>query len=272
MMTDVTTQTPIAPITVVLRSMVSDRTLPTLTVEGKISLTPKGSKGRAAKKDAVILSGPSLDAHIQKHFPAYPLHCVPSATIRALRHRQNGIWTDESVKGAAREFMVDAGTKVLIVWPELFFNRELKAEERFKFGDGGVKTPCPYCKSNKHVKFLKWECFNNANSPRRVSDLSVESTFLCSPRMDCSSLQCVGEVPVLIDDQKTGLQYVKLKDGGRSKNPWDRSVERAKSHTFTLWTPACFNTYPSSVKSAYSRYVYGLGSAKWPRRGPYTLN
>ncbi len=72
----------------------------------------------------------------------------------------SGSWTEVSMKKAASEFEVPAGTKFLLVFPDIFDRDILLEHESYKFDfvdkDGGkhvgVKTPCPWCNTNEFVK------------------------------------------------------------------------------------------------------------------------
>lgn len=66
-------------------------------------------------------------------------------------------WNAAAMKKAASEFEVPDGSKIVIIWPEVFDRDILLRYPQFckKTADSksGVLTPCPWCKTNKFVKF-----------------------------------------------------------------------------------------------------------------------
>ena len=64
-------------------------------------------------------------------------------------------WTKATMELTAREFEVPAGTQFVLVMPEIFHRDILKKYERYRYGKANnkIRTPCPWCKSNKHVVY-----------------------------------------------------------------------------------------------------------------------
>ena len=58
-------------------------------------------------------------------------------------------WNEIEMAQAAHEFEVPACLKVVLVIPELFHCDVLLNHNTYKCVDGGVKTPCPWCGTNK---------------------------------------------------------------------------------------------------------------------------
>ena len=108
------------------------------------------------------------------HFPQGGIHCVSAPEDRALKHKGSGgqltltmgatklglgspmqRWSRENMEKAVMEFEVPAGTRLVLIFPEIFERDILLQDPKFhvKYTDKsgrqqvGVKTPCPWCKS-----------------------------------------------------------------------------------------------------------------------------
>jgi hypothetical protein len=128
-------------------------------------------KPSQASNNSKLLSEKGVDSHLSQHFPQGAVHYVTCPEHRAKCHNHKNVsgqmtmamertkkWSLDSMKAAATEFEVPEDTKILLIFPEIFDREILFRDERYHVPiegtDGkGVKTPCPWCLSNKCVKF-----------------------------------------------------------------------------------------------------------------------
>jgi hypothetical protein len=235
---------------------------------------------QARSKNAQVFTEKQVIRHLKDQLPCFPIHNVESPILRAFaaRTRAAGRWTKESVQEAASEFLIPSGTKILVVFPELFYRDILFAYPEFQVIEKdekqpekskvvGVKSPCPFCKTNKSVRFLKWECQQQVSTPRRVMDVDALPIFLASPRMECLNEECVGAVPKGTFDDDGNL----LDENGdvaltKSKFiKWNRSVHKSKIHSFILASKSAFSQCPEDIKGLHASHCYGLATDDAPQ-------
>ena len=248
----------VSKVTECLRDLVKEDFFPKIDSQGYIHYTPRGLVLNQARTDRTTLTTDgAVSAHIKQFFPSAPLYHLPSAEARALKKKGSALeWTPETRSAAADCFYIMDQTDVLIIWPDLFDRHILRKYSEFRVENNntkkkpGILTMCPHCKSNKHVKF---DCFNVqkwAARPRTIVKSDARTIEAISPRLCCSNPGCSGPKP------KTG------KDGSLQNSkgqPWDEVQEKARSHTFSVWTKETFSQYPMEVRRKYSRFIVGIG-------------
>jgi len=127
----------ISPITKVFRACVRDRKLLHLNNEGNVVKLSPGSDGRTARnemKDPLcILTNSQIKQHIKTNFPNYPITNVEDPTHRALDiKRRSGLsyFTQKVADEAARAFLVPAGQRATLTWPEMMDRAILQKDEK----------------------------------------------------------------------------------------------------------------------------------------------
>ena len=200
-----------------LRSLVRERFFPKISPDGYCYLSPHGKVGTDAQKKRTVLSDPEVQCLLKDHFPSYPLYKLPNPEFEAFECKGQGFWTSESVSKAADLFCVPAQTEVVIVFPDLFDRKELRKNERFRTdsnpdkvdSDGGrddghdhrddsdegigVLTPCPWCKTNSHVKFSEWSVQKWKERPRVSVGKDAAMLPLLGPLYKCANPECAGK-------------------------------------------------------------------------------
>jgi hypothetical protein len=136
------------------------------------------------------------------------IHYASSARERALAHNRTGQatmfasttakWTHDNMMLAVREFKVPTGLPIHIIWPDLF-DRDLLIHHqnyRFEYKDKlgnkkvGIKTPCPCCKSNRHVYFNQKSGYKKGGL-RMIHGVELPLSVLTGVRT-CFSKTCYG--------------------------------------------------------------------------------
>lgn len=233
-----------------IRRLYRQQWFPGVDENGAIFVSTKlGAVGRDAKKNREYLEGNALKKHLEEKFPQGFIHHVTNPEGRALSHKEAGgqrdlhgntlqSWTDVSKKKAASEFEIPAGTKIMIVWPEIF-DRDIlinHPEYRYEYKDKNgfkkvsVKTPCPYCKSNKFISYSDKSGLKEGDS-RTIADYRGNIPIIC-PIAECSNPDCE-----------------------RKKKVGDSS-DKICTRTFKLYQPQTFMSYPPEVISRYESYMY----------------
>ena len=70
-------------------------------------------------------------------------------------HQTTLKWNKEAIEGAVGEFEVSEGLKILLVLPQVFhYKILLKHKESQCDSSNGVKTPSPFCKTNKYFRYI----------------------------------------------------------------------------------------------------------------------
>ena len=98
-----------------------------------------------------------------------------------------------------KSFEVPAETRMLLFFPEIFDRDILQKDPKFRYKYeekgvtkvGGFKTPCPWCKSNAHVK-LQEKSGYQAGQHRTISDFRGMIPIYCFKAI-CSSPTCIGD-------------------------------------------------------------------------------
>jgi hypothetical protein len=112
-------------------------------------------------------------------------------------------WTIDSMKKAAAEFEVPEDTKILLIFPEVFDRDILLKDPRYtvnNMGRKGVKTPCPWCLSNKLVKF-KDKSGYKAGQHRNICGYRGR-TPIYGFILECDSSTCIGNPTKVKNDGK----------------------------------------------------------------------
>jgi hypothetical protein len=145
-------------------------------------------------------------------------------------------WTDSTMKKAASEFEIPGDTRILIVFPDLFDRDELIKHPAFKFeftDDKGsrrvtVKTPCPWCQTNKFVTFPSKVGYKEGTS-RSIADFRT-CIPIVTPIGSCSNPACQG-------------------------NP-NRAKKKGSDTTFHLYEACVWSKYPLEVREQYTSTLY----------------
>jgi hypothetical protein len=144
------------------------------------------------------------------------------------------------MKKAASEFEVPAGTKILMLFPEVL-DRDILLKHNnfcFEYKDDtgnkqvGVKTQCPWCKTNESVKY------EGRTGYKQGSHRTIAGYKECIPIISalgtCVNPACSGDPKKAVGDDS----------------------DKAKSHTFALYEPQCWAQYPDELKKRYLAYLY----------------
>lgn len=111
------------------------------------------------------MKGNKLRQHLNQYFPQGHIHYTDSPQRKALQYKplatgrstdiDNG-WTEIEMALATRRFEVPAGLEIIPVMPKLFHHGVLLKHNAYKCSGGGVKTPCPWCLTNKFVEYRSY--------------------------------------------------------------------------------------------------------------------
>ena len=192
---------------------------------------------------------------LRDSFPQGYVHHVSDPSYRALIHKYGGTttngmkqltlfgnsvkaWDTISMKKASSEFEVPVGTKILIINPDVF-DRDILInypEFRFEHKDSstgkksiGIKTPCPWCKSNEFVK-LNDATGYRINGTRTVAGCK-EMMPMISIIGECSNPTC---------------------GGSRARD----SSDNCGVHQFTLSDVKTWNNYPLELRRRYGKMIH----------------
>ena len=149
-------------------------------------------------------------------------------------------WSIDNMMKAAMEFEVPAGTKIVLIFPEIFERDILLQDPKFhvKYTDKsgrsqlGVKTPCPWCKSNEWVALDKKTGYK-AGQHRTICDYRTRIPVYCFIG-SCSNKSCIGNPQ-------------------RAKND---GVDKAKVHQFHIYEPRVWSCYPKVLRDKYSKDLF----------------
>lgn len=242
------------PVVQCLRDVAQD--FPRLNQRGRLVVLPKGRNGRnvvgtAARKamsddQCSALDELSINNWIKRNLPNSPIYYLPSAESLAEARITQGGYQQEYMDQAAACFRIPDETKVLFIGPEYTFRRQLWKDEKWALFDDqgnttGIAPPCPWCSSNKSIKFQCFEVSNKDTMPRAICNLGNTCTFLFGVRYDCISTACVGRLPK-VDKEKE----------------WNGAVEQASSHSFVSWNPRLLKMLPKEQQRVYLEYASGL--------------
>jgi hypothetical protein len=98
----------------------------------------------------------------------------------------------------------------------------------------GVKTLCPWCKTNKSVKLLEGRTGYKQRTHHTIAGY-MEYIPIISAIGACENLACSGDSKKAVGDDS----------------------DKAKSHSFfTLYEPQCWAQYPEELKEWYLTYLY----------------
>ena len=242
----------VSKITLRLRALVKKQYFPKISKTGLCYLSPNSKVGTAATKSRKTLATDSeVRNHIREHFPNYPTYKLPNPEFDALDLKgQGGYWTSESAAEAANLFYVPEQTEVVVVFPDLFNRKELRKYPQFckPCSDGGVGilTPCPWCKTNEHVKFSQWNVQKWRARPRVSVGRKGTPKPLVGPVYDCENPSCAGKPPTEPEA-----------DGTLARQ--NMAICKSRAHQFVVWSKDCFSAYPTEVQACYSKYLQGIG-------------
>ena len=201
----------------------------------------------------------ALAKHLKQYFPQEFLHVVTSPTSRALEHKpkggqmrfvggqmvadKGGKWKHKSMQSAAKEFELPVGTTLLLFFPEIFDRATLKLDPRFQYeykgANGktyvGVKTPCPFCHSNKHVHFQQKTGYQSGRH-RSIAVFRGNRIPIYSFRLTCTSTSCSGDP-----------------NGARKSGD---SSDLVGQSTVVAYSDKVFPMYPDAIKRRYSEYLF----------------
>jgi hypothetical protein len=238
----------ISKVTACIRKIVKKEWFPKVNSSGCVYRCPEGQSGKKAQINSVDLSEHEVRVLIQEKFPCYPLVDIPNASVRALQVKGGSSWTEESIWCARECFYVPSGTKLLVLFPDVFNRDLLRKHPKFikKNLDGtqGIMTPCPYCKTNKRVSFSSFNVQKWGRPPRHSMHTDARRLHLCSVIYSCDSPNCVGPLP---------------KPGSKQAEKWDPVPASCVPHTFSIWLKDCFDQYPPEVQRRYLQHANGLG-------------
>jgi hypothetical protein len=212
-----------------------------------LSATARGNAAVANRK--YFNTSAALAAHFALHFPQGAMHTVSSPEVRALAHKvENPLttmfgvspWSEEQKQLAAKEFEVPSGTRILLMFPEIFDRDILLKDLKFhcKYTDikgkpqTGVKTPCPWCNSNAHVVFSDNAGYKGGQHCT-VADFWAKIPIYCFIAI-CKSPTCIG-------NPKTA------KNDGR---------DNTRDHSFHCYEPRVFSQYPVELQEKYGKHLY----------------
>jgi hypothetical protein len=185
------------PLLLYMRYLVQKK-LPKIDNDGFIYKALAGQVGSLSANNRNVMRKDELvEKYVHNQFPQYPRHCVPTAKIRALQVKGQGMWTDDTIKLAANCFLIPDETEILIIWPDLMDRHFLRKDSAFLkpinetvCSEEGIMTPCPYCFSNNSVKFKAWNVVEHQRIPRMVVKGDGSKQPILSPVYTCSSLDC----------------------------------------------------------------------------------
>jgi hypothetical protein len=94
-----------------------------------------------------------------------------------------------------------------------------------------VKTPCPWCKSNKYIKYSNRSGYKS--DIRAIVGLYEKIPILC-PIPECENKDC---------------------RGNPKKGAGDDS-DKCGNHTFHLYLPEVWNSYPPELRERYECHIF----------------
>ena len=273
---------PLHPFIKYLRKFV--QSLPRSNTNGQLALKKSTVHGPGGVQELLrpenILGEENAAAIIRAKFPNQPLFTIPEPAVLAdqVIRDNNNIIDQATVDEIARCFRIPNGTRCLFLTPELFYRDLLMDDVRFHIYDRkgvrtGVMLCCPYCKTNKDVKFEKWEILNQSSFPRSVVHVDATRMSLIGVRYRCENRECCGRVPPG-EKGNNGDVYVTHPDGSLKTTRdgeniiWNRHAEKEKNHSFLPWTKGCYELLPTTVRSKYYWYVWGLKGEDSPQNLP----
>jgi hypothetical protein len=219
-----------------VRALLKQNWFPNVSDDGAIYYFQGSGKKPRGKQSVTLrlhLHKPDeLTTHLYKYFPQGVMHVTNSPEERADRYKpQTGQlsirsffssaqpasrtvsgWSKEAMEAAASEFEVPTCTKILVLLPEVFDRDILFQEEKYrheyvdKNGDCqvGIKTPCPWCKTNKDVKYLTFNC-RASDYMRTIAGYKEAIPIICF-QMSCHNSQCTGNPAKITGDSSDNLK------------------------------------------------------------------
>ncbi|CAB9528524.1 hypothetical protein SEMRO_2247_G320651.1 [Seminavis robusta] len=238
-----------------IRAMYRSKEFPLVDDNGEVYLVPPGLSGRQSVKERKYLTGAAkgLTQHLNQHFLQGAIHHATNPVMRALKRKEAGgqrtllgaltasaRWTPNNMALAAKEFEVPCSAKMLLFLPEIFDRAILRKDPKFCYEyegkDGktrvGVKTPCPWCKSNKHVSFPDKSGLK-AGKHRAIADYRASIPIYCH-RIKCSNPQCRGNPSTAKGDDS----------------------DKVSSHTILGYSHGVLSLYPKELLQKYAQHLY----------------
>ena len=101
-----------------------------------------------------------------------------------------------------------------------------------------MKTPCPWCKTNKHIVFPNKTGYKNGDA-RSIAGFRSRIPIVAAIGK-CTNKECSGNT---LDARRPG-----------------DSTDYVKDHTFTLYDHACWSLYPRKLRERYQQYLYTIAA------------
>ena len=223
---------------------------------------PSGLLGKKSKLERQYLGQKKLlDNHLKAHFAQGFLHFASRAEARAILHKEAGgqrtldggstaRWTHTGMAKARSEFEVPTGLPIVLIFPDIFDRDVLvKCPEyqfpyKDKFGNKkmGIKTPCPWCRTNKFVKCSDKTGYK-AKQIRTIAGFRGRIPIVAA-KYKCENPECAGN-PTKRSSASTGNKKREVDDS-----------DKVSSHTFTLYEDETWSRYPMKLRERYSEYLY----------------
>jgi hypothetical protein len=212
---------------------------------GTIYLNEPGKSGKSAKNNRKTLSETALQGFLTKEFPQGAIHHTTNPETRARKHMnpagqqllfKEGMaarWDSNNMAKAAKEFELPGDIRIFLFFPEIFDREILKKYKQFDKVDSdgrkGVLTPCPWCKTNSHVK-VKDKTGYKKGRHKAIADLVLRVPINCFI-FECLNPCCAGD-PMKADQHD--------------------SLAKLSAHSFHCYTPQVYANYPTELQEKYS--------------------
>jgi hypothetical protein len=176
--------------------------LPKLDPDGFFYTTTGVS--RASVKQRQVLGGSALRRHMKTVCQDGHVHIVPPPRERALEIKGVASWTRELRCQAQRCFQIPRGLRICLCWPDLFERHILRNHSEYCTAEDGILTPCPYCRTHKHV--VQNGYTTHERSQRSAIDSKAELTIIVGPWYYCFNPECPGKPGKKEDKPDRGVQ------------------------------------------------------------------
>ena len=239
-----------------MRRLYGQEWFPKVDENGLVYLPGKpGLKGKQALKERrTFRAEPKVEQHLKQHFQQRAIHTVSEPEFRARLHKSGGqqtifgkalnsSYSAVALKKAASEFEVPSHTRMLIVFPDIFDRDILLQHKQFRheFTDKetlqklvGVKTPCPWCGTNKFVH-VDGKTGQREGAVRTIACYRTRIPIFAGIAK-CSNLECSGNPN---DPRQAG----------------DDS-DKVTVHTFQLNTAKVWQSYPPELRECYAPLMF----------------
>ena len=254
-----------------IRRLYSKGFFPKVDKNGAVYTTAVGASGRKAGANKEFYKGSNLLRHLEEHFPCGFIHHATAPEGRALKHIQRSTqlpfsfnptkagtvatkpWPYDRCCLAAKEFEVPRSAPMMFFMPEIFDRDILIQQEQFhyKYTDEnkqpciGLKTPCPYCKTNDFVTLEK--SGYKAGYHRSIADYRT-SIPVFAFEITCNNPTCSGA------------------------NQSSDGAEKASAHTVLGYMPQVLELYPAGLRDRYKQWLFQVVGDGKTRATMYTEN